>query len=297
MGVEDNKALVRRYWEEVWNAGKLELLPDLFPREHVEGQRFFVGRTMSAFSESRVAVADLIAEGDQVVTRYDWTAAHTGVWDVDLAGVSMAVPPTGRRIWDRGIALSRIDGGLIVDMPSEWTMLELAQQLGAVRLPGWDALPPPLPSAPRPTAGGALSSPEEAKALVLRYLEDVVGRRDLAVADAVFAPDFRIAPDAAPGPTGVANFLAGLLTAFPDLRVAVEDVIAEGDKVAARLTVSGTHRGVWRGFPPTGRAFRVGEMQLYRVAGGRLAERWAEVDRLGMLRQLSLLPPPGNAAS
>jgi steroid delta-isomerase-like uncharacterized protein len=81
-----------------------------------------------------------------------------------------------------------------------------------------------------------------------------------------------------------------LLRAFPDLHVAVEDVIAEGDKVVSRNTVTGTHQGEFRGLPPTGRSVTYNEIFIVRFAGGRIAEIWGVVDVFSQMRQLGLIP-------
>ena len=135
MDTERNKHLVRRYWEEVWNQGNLALIPDLIASDMVDGQYYFLSRTLRAFAESVVTIEDMIAEGDKVVTRYRWDAVHRAVWDMELGGISMAVPPTNKRVWDRGIAIFRVADGKLVENWSEWTMLELAQQLGAISSP------------------------------------------------------------------------------------------------------------------------------------------------------------------
>ncbi|GGU97856.1 hypothetical protein GCM10010260_37340 [Streptomyces filipinensis] len=77
-----------------------------------------------------------------------------------------------------------------------------------------------------------------------------------------------------------------LLGAFPDIHVTVEDVIAEGDKVVARNTVTGTHRGEFRGVPPTGRSVSYGEIFVLRFQDGRIAEIWGVVDVLTQMTQL-----------
>jgi predicted ester cyclase len=136
MAADANKAVVRRYWEEVWNEGTLDLLPELFAPEQVAVQRRFIAATRAAFSQSHVTIEDMIAEGDKVVTRYHWRAVHSGVWDMDLHGLSMRVPPTGQAIWDAGIAIAHLRDGKIIAQPSVWTELELAQQLGAIPAPG-----------------------------------------------------------------------------------------------------------------------------------------------------------------
>jgi steroid delta-isomerase-like uncharacterized protein len=81
-----------------------------------------------------------------------------------------------------------------------------------------------------------------------------------------------------------------LLRAFPDLHVAVEDVIAEGDKVVCRNTVTGTHRGEFRGLPPTGKSVRYNEIFIFRFVDGRIAEIWGVVDVLSQMRQLGAVP-------
>ncbi|MGW3208156.1 ester cyclase [Streptomyces sp. NPDC001135] len=109
------------------------------------------------------------------------------------------------------------------------------------------------------------------------------------------AIDEFVAPDVlfhAPVPMGMTGVQAlkqvwtVLLGAFPDIHVAVEDVIAEGDKVVARNTVTGTHRGEFRGVPPTGRSVTYGEIFIFRFQGGRIAEIWGVVDLFSQMRQL-----------
>jgi len=135
--LEQNKALVRRYWEEVWNGGDLPLLDELISNPAVaERSRTFISKTLSAFSHSHVTIDDEIAEGDRVVTRYSWEAEHTGEWDLALSDFPMNLAPTGRRVWDRGIAIFLVTDGRIADQWSEWTKLELAQQLGAITSSG-----------------------------------------------------------------------------------------------------------------------------------------------------------------
>jgi steroid delta-isomerase-like uncharacterized protein len=77
---------------------------------------------------------------------------------------------------------------------------------------------------------------------------------------------------------------------FPDLHVAVEDVIAEGDRVVTRNSVTGTNLGVYLGHPPTGKSVRYDEIFIFRVADGRIAETWGVVDVLSQMRQLGLVP-------
>ena len=77
----------------------------------------------------------------------------------------------------------------------------------------------------------------------------------------------------------------------------IEDVIAEGDKVAVRFTFRGTHQGELMGIPPTGKQVTISGMDINRIAGGKIAERWAVFDMLGMLQQLGVMPAPEQGNS
>jgi len=81
--------------------------------------------------------------------------------------------------------------------------------------------------------------------------------------------------------------------AWPDMHVEIEDLIAEGDRVAARVTVSATPQKEAFGVPPTGKSFKVGGMYLVRIAGGKIAEHWSIEDAIGIMQQLGLMPAGG----
>ena len=82
--------------------------------------------------------------------------------------------------------------------------------------------------------------------------------------------------------------------AFPDLHVTVEDLIAEGDRVAARLRFRGTHLGELDGIAPTGRRVDCTGIVISRIEEGKISEDWANFDDLGMMQQLRLIPEPGQ---
>ncbi len=97
------------------------------------------------------------------------------------------------------------------------------------------------------------------------------------------------------GPEAEQRLVEMYRAAFPDLRFTVEHLVAEGDSVAARLTVRGTHRGELLGIPPTGNQVTLAVMELYRLADGKIAEQWVTMDALGLLQQLGAIPGPGQA--
>jgi steroid delta-isomerase-like uncharacterized protein len=120
-----------------------------------------------------------------------------------------------------------------------------------------------------------------------------VNRGDLSAADKAFAPDCVIHINGSPEPNlslnGFKQMIAGLLAAFPDVRLIVEDQIVAGDKVATRWTGEGTHNGALGPVPATGRRMRIGGLVLDRVVDGKVVERWEQWDQMGMLQQLGLI--------
>jgi predicted ester cyclase len=92
---------------------------------------------------------------------------------------------------------------------------------------------------------------------------------------------------------GFKQLLPALPQAFPDVLFEVEDLVAEGDKVAFRLIWTATHQGEFFGIPPTGTRATVTEMHMFRIADGKVVERWGEWDALGLMQQLGAIPPPG----
>jgi len=88
------------------------------------------------------------------------------------------------------------------------------------------------------------------------------------------------------------RFYGGLWTAFPDLHITVEDMIAEGDKVSWRLLVTGTHQAEFVGIPPTGTRVTFEAQYIFRFRNGLIAERWTNLDRLGILVQLGAIQVP-----
>ena len=84
------------------------------------------------------------------------------------------------------------------------------------------------------------------------------------------------------------------LDAFPDTQTTIQDLIAEDDKVVARLIATATNTGPFAGQPPTGRSVTIRSIRIYRLADGKVAETWAMQDRLGLMEQLGIVPSPGS---
>ncbi len=139
---------------------------------------------------------------------------------------------------------------------------------------------------------------EENKAIELRFLEEVVNKGNLDVIDEHCAANFvdqTALPGTAPDREGYKQFFAMSRSALPDFHSTLEDIIAEGDKVAERFTVRGTHKGEWMGIAPTGKQVTVQGMAIHRITDGKIVENWANMDMLGVMVQLGVVPPPGQA--
>jgi hypothetical protein len=93
------------------------------------------------------------------------------------------------------------------------------------------------------------------------------------------------------GPEGLKQLLVTVLTALPDYHLTVEDMVAEADKVAARLTETGTHQGDFQGIPPTGKWCTHPSICISRIVGGKIVETWCESDMLGLMQHLGAIPP------
>jgi predicted ester cyclase len=139
-------------------------------------------------------------------------------------------------------------------------------------------------------------SAEENKAVVRSFLEGIFTQGNPDVVDELAAPDLVVHdPSSEAGEVdaeGVKGSIAWSHNAFPDLRVTIEDQVAEGDKVATRWTVRGTHRGEMMGAAPTGNQVTFTGTQTDYILGGKIVESWSNWDTLGMLQQIGAVPVP-----
>jgi predicted ester cyclase len=139
----------------------------------------------------------------------------------------------------------------------------------------------------------------ENKAQLRRIYEEMFNQGNLVIADELIAPDFlnhEAPPGSNRGPESMRRLITMLHTAFPDLYYTIEELVAEGDMVACRLTMSGTHQGPLMGIAPTGHSVRQqAQMHFVRFRNGKVIEHWAVRDDLGMMRQLDVIPAPADA--
>src|SRR5918998_277866 len=142
-------------------------------------------------------------------------------------------------------------------------------------------------------------SEEENKAFMRRYYEEIDAaakdKRGASVLDDFITPNF-VNHDPSPGFSsdleGLKNAYDHFLAAQPDGYHVVEDMIAEGDKVVTRLSANGTQTGELFGIPPTDKQVSMTGIAIHRIANGKIVEHWSEIDNLGMMEQLGVVPPP-----
>jgi steroid delta-isomerase-like uncharacterized protein len=140
---------------------------------------------------------------------------------------------------------------------------------------------------------------EANKAIVHRYVEELLNKGNLAIADEILTTDFVFhgpsTPESIRGPEGFKQLVTTLRTAFPDLHFTAEEKIAEGNKVAGCFTIRGTQQGELFGIPPSGKQFAVRGVDIFRLASGKISEVRALFDTLGQMQQLGIILLPGQA--
>jgi steroid delta-isomerase-like uncharacterized protein len=131
----------------------------------------------------------------------------------------------------------------------------------------------------------------DAKILVSEFIERVWNSADLAALNELCVPSYTYRLGGLPprDKAEMARFLQSVHAAFPDWKVQVQTVIAEGDTVVAQWIGQVTHEGVFHGMPPTGKRISVSGINVYVISDGKIAQEWEEMDSLGLLQQLGAL--------
>ena len=135
---------------------------------------------------------------------------------------------------------------------------------------------------------------EHNKAIVRRLVEELWNKGNLSVADELFAPNYEhhdaSTLDFGRGPESEKKRATLYRTALPDIRLRIEDIIAEGETVMARWSCQGTHKGDLSGIAPTGKQINISGVTIARLANGKMAEGWVNWDALGLMQQLGVVP-------
>jgi steroid delta-isomerase-like uncharacterized protein len=139
-------------------------------------------------------------------------------------------------------------------------------------------------------------STEENKIIVRKFFEEGPSKGNLNIANELLSPDFalHVPLPAPPGIEGINEVITSCRAAFEHLNVTIEDMIAEGNKVAVRFTAHGVHKGDFMGLQATGKPITMTGIEVFRIKDGKIAELWGEANLLGLMQQLGIIPVPEN---
>jgi steroid delta-isomerase-like uncharacterized protein len=287
--------LVRRYYA-IAASDDLSALGDVLAPDFVitnappgedaglDGLVFSLKRARVSRPDFTFRIEDVIIAGNAVVVRTTIGGTHLG----DFFGVRA----TGTWIEIPAIDLWHVENGKLADVSHHEDILGMMEQLGMI--PGVEvptATPTTGPTTPAPASATVDASQIAANtALARRFREELLAQGDRNAAAAILAQEVIWHFDAPPGVAGVEAATLDLRSAFPDLTVTVDEIVAEGDRVAIVWTVRGTHRGEFLGIEATGNPVSMSGMDIFRITDGRIAEIWTVGDELGLLFQLEAFP-------
>jgi len=133
---------------------------------------------------------------------------------------------------------------------------------------------------------------ETNKQIVRRFIDEIFLKGDFGAVDELLTNDFtpHTWGPMPPGRGGLKEAIERVSKGISDPAMTIDDIIAEGDRVAVRLTSSATHTGDFMGMPATGKRYEIGEIHIFRLRDGRVAEHWHQADFMGMMKQLGASP-------
>jgi predicted ester cyclase len=142
-------------------------------------------------------------------------------------------------------------------------------------------------------------SAKDLKALTRRFLEEHNKGKAaaMAVIDELYATNIVYHGGGGEEIRGLKDYKQSTSESYnvsPDLHFTIDDMVVEGDKVAVRFTLTGTHKGEFMGRPPTNKKLTMWGINIYRVVDGKFVEGWERADTLGLMQQLGLVPTPGK---
>ena len=261
MSTAENKAIVRRLFEEGWMQGNLDVMDEVYATGYIrhapsgdehrtpDDAKQFIVRIRTIFPDIHIAIEDQIAEGDKVVTR----ESATGTYKL-----------TGEQVTRSRIVTHRLADGKIVEV---WQFF-----------------------------GGPTETEQVNMAITRRFFAEVWNKGNLAVVDEVVAAEHirhdPQTPDAGNGPDAVKQLVTQYRAAFPDLHFTLDDLIAAGDKVIARWTGHGTQTGDLPHIPATDKRVITPGLAIFRFASDKIADEWESYDALPIRQQLGVIPTP-----
>jgi steroid delta-isomerase-like uncharacterized protein/4-oxalocrotonate tautomerase family enzyme len=297
----EHRKLFARWFEELWNKKNYDIAYELVDpdftahgaggqdiKQGPEGVIGMVKAWHAAMPDGHMTMDDIITEGDLSTIMMTWTATHTGKFG--------DIPASGNKITVTSIGIDRVINGKITEGWGELNMLGMLQQMGAI----------PSPDAQSQSANNAQSQSANSqnhksdgphvkrnREIVHRFYEAVNSKHREVFYDIVH-PDFVNHGGAAGDIVGAQALIDSLnpfYEAMPDWHVSEDYVVAQGDRVASRGTITGTHLGNFMGVPPTGKKVSWTGIIIYRLdEDGKIIERWQDFDAIGMLQQMGVIP-------
>lgn len=283
---EANKAVARRAIQEIWSQGNLAVADEIIAPDYVyhepamgdiagpEGLKQAVSAYRTAYPDLNFVIDDIIAQNDLVAIR--WTASGT------QRGELMGIPPTGLHTTSAGINMTRYKDGKAVEDWATWDILGLMQQLGVIPT-DHDGYVWGEPSTMTGDPGDALTNIVK----VISYTEEVWNRKRVDQVEATHSVDVVVhnpmLPDQPFGLDRYRGATQGFIVEMPDMNVTLHQFVAEGDMVAGRYTVTGTHL-------PSGKKVTLPGITWYRFADGKVIENWWMYDMYGMMQQIMAGP-------
>lgn len=294
--VDENKDLIRRYYEETEKTKDAALVDEYCTHDYVnhtappgfdddrEGAKQLYEMYFNAFPDHRTTIEDVMGEDDRVALRWTIHATHQGAL--------MGVPATGNEVEITGIYLARIDDGRIAESWERTDLLGLMQQIGVAPAPeeGTQETPEGHTGEDRDVGPGA--SAELTREVYEEFDRRIYNEHDLDAVDRLVAEDFRHhAPIPTPqGREGYRAFLTDFYEALPDATSETEDTVVDADRIAVRYTARATHEGEFAGVPATGNQVEIPGISIYRMSEeGRVTDEWAEPDLFGLMQQLGVI--------
>lgn len=271
--------LIRRIYESIFGGGQLGLIDSLISADFVDhspargmagtrdGFRQTVQAFHTAFPDFHVVVDQIIGEGESIAVRVTMSGTHRGTF--------MGIAPTNRAVSFRGMNFVRVRNGKLSE---RWGISDLAGLMGQLT----------APAQPQ-------TEVEKNMDLIVRYFEAIWNRGEFEREPEFVAQDIVVHQSPIPGlPDGIAGPLQIVGTfraAIPDIRVSHTVLFGEGDKVVHRFEARGHHTAApLFSAGITDKEIVMHGINTFRIANGRIAERWGHMDILGLLQQLGLAP-------
>lgn len=282
----DNKQIARRYFTEIMNMANMDSLYELLSPDFVftlpthpepyhgpDGFKKLVVMLHDCFPDFYIHVQDMVADGDTVVTRWRGGGTHKGG---ALHTVQGDIPASGRKFEIDGMTWHRIINGKIVESLANEDTVGLMMQLGVI--------PAPAP---------AVTPAAKAKELVNRYFSEVMSQGKTDVIEQIMDPNIAFIiptqPEPIRGYAGFKGFVGYLRNAFPDIKFTMERCAIDGNKVAARWKITGTHKGEFLGAKPTNNKVEDYGIDIFTISKDRILTVHVNENDFGLMKQLGMI--------